>query len=156
MTRSWAATWRRRRAHSGTSGRAQLFREHARLAPNARNLRVLSREARARFLLSVRELRPRTEARGLVSHMLRSLPLHDVTSKVAAPDSSLPVLANGFRPFFLLAALYAVVLVPLWLAVLSGKLAPSTYLPPITWHAHEMTWGFVTAVVAGFLLTAVG
>jgi uncharacterized protein involved in response to NO len=88
--------------------------------------------------------------------MQRSLLLHDVTSKGAAPDSSLPVLANGFRPFFLLAALYAVVLVPLWLAVLSGKLAPSTYLPPITWHAHEMTWGFVTAVVAGFLLTAVG
>lgn len=87
--------------------------------------------------------------------MQRSL-LHDATSKGAAFDSSLPVLANGFRPFFLLAALYAVVMVPLWLAVLSGKLAPSTYLPPITWHAHEMMSGFVTAVVAGFLLTAVG
>lgn len=88
--------------------------------------------------------------------MQRSLLLHDVTRKAAASDSSLPVLAKGFRPFFILAALYAVVMIPLWLAVLQGKLAPSSYLQAISWHAHEMTWGFVTAVVAGFLLTAVG
>jgi uncharacterized protein involved in response to NO len=68
----------------------------------------------------------------------------------------IPVLAKGFRPFFLLAALYATLMIPLWLAVLNGKLAPTAYLPPSIWHAHEMTWGFVSAVVAGFLLTAVG
>jgi uncharacterized protein involved in response to NO len=82
--------------------------------------------------------------------------LNEQPEKHAAPRLLAPVLASGFRPFFLLAALYAVVMVPLWLAILNGKLAPSTYLPPVTWHAHEMTWGFVTAVVAGFLLTAVG
>jgi uncharacterized protein involved in response to NO len=68
----------------------------------------------------------------------------------------MPLLAKGFRPFFLLAALYAAVFVPIWLAILTSKLVPGSYLPPMTWHAHEMTWGFVVAVVAGFLLTAVG
>jgi len=85
-----------------------------------------------------------------------SLLLHGAATKGAAPDTFLPVLAKGFRPFFLVAALYAIVMVPLWLAVLTGELAPGTYLQPSTWHAHEMTWGFVSAVVAGFLLTAVG
>lgn len=82
--------------------------------------------------------------------------LHATASRGAAPSNALAVLAKGFRPFFLLAALYALVMVPLWLAILNGKLAPSSYLPPIAWHAHEMTFGFVSAVVAGFLLTAVG
>ncbi len=82
--------------------------------------------------------------------------LNQATSNPSALGRPLPVLASGFRPFFLLAALYAIVMVPLWLAVLNGKLAPSAYLQPVTWHAHEMTWGFVSAVVAGFLLTAVG
>jgi uncharacterized protein involved in response to NO len=84
-----------------------------------------------------------------------SFPLHDATPQRGA-DVLKPVLAKGFRPFFLLAALYAMVMVPAWLAIFTGKLAPGTYLEPVTWHAHEMTWGFVAAVVAGFLLTAVG
>jgi uncharacterized protein involved in response to NO len=88
--------------------------------------------------------------------MNRSLLLDDTTGSGAAAKRSLPVLAKGFRPFFLAAALYAIVMVPLWLVMLSGALAPSGYLPPAVWHAHEMTWGFVSAVVAGFLLTAVG
>jgi uncharacterized protein involved in response to NO len=88
--------------------------------------------------------------------MNRSLLLHDRPRTHAAPDTLAPVLAKGFRPFFLLAALYAIVMVPLWLAIVNGKLAPNEYLPPVIWHAHEMTWGFVSAVVAGFLLTAVG
>lgn len=88
--------------------------------------------------------------------MPRSLLLHGATSEAAASDPSPPLLAKGFRPFFLLAAFYAVAMVALWLAVLYGKIAPSSYLQPVTWHAHEMIWGFVVAVVAGFLLTAVG
>ena len=88
--------------------------------------------------------------------MHRSLLLQDLTRQAAPPQSGLPVLAKGFRPFFLLAALYALVMVPLWLGILNGKLAPSSYLEPAAWHAHEMTWGFVVAVIAGFLLTAVG
>jgi uncharacterized protein involved in response to NO len=88
--------------------------------------------------------------------MNRSLSLQDAARQGAAPHTLLPVLAKGFRPFFMLAALYAVFMVPLWLGILSGKLAPSRYLDPAAWHAHEMTWGFVVAVIAGFLLTAVG
>lgn len=71
-----------------------------------------------------------------------------------APRSA--VLGKGFRPFFLLAAVFAVAMVPLWLLILGGRVAPRSYLDPISWHAHEMLFGFVTAVLAGFLLTAVG
>lgn len=68
-----------------------------------------------------------------------------------------PALARkGFRPFFLLAALFAVALVALWLLVLNGILPPPAYLDAVSWHAHEMVFGFVVAVIAGFLLTAVG
>lgn len=66
-----------------------------------------------------------------------------------------PLAAKGFRPFFLLAALYAVGIVPLWLAIVGDRVAASPYLQPASWHAHEMLFGFATAVIAGFLLTAV-
>lgn len=68
----------------------------------------------------------------------------------------LPLFAKGFRPFFLLAALYAVLIVPVWLAIWSGLASPGGYLPLVSWHAHEMLSGFALAVIAGFLLTAVG
>jgi uncharacterized protein involved in response to NO len=77
-------------------------------------------------------------------------------SSVRATAKSWPLLAKGFRPFFLLAAVHAVVIVPLWLLILHGKVTPAGYLSPADWHAHEMLGGFVVAVVAGFLLTAVG
>jgi len=65
-----------------------------------------------------------------------------------------PILALGFRPFFLLAALFAVMAIPLWLLIYQGYLEPVSYLPPTIWHGHEMVFGFVVAVIAGFLLTA--
>ncbi len=64
-------------------------------------------------------------------------------------------LALGFRPFFLLAALHAAVMVWVWLGVFLGGWSLSTQIPPLTWHAHEMLFGFAGAAVAGFLLTAV-
>ncbi len=65
-----------------------------------------------------------------------------------------PVLALGFRPFFLLAGLLAAVWLPLWLHVLfSGTTLPLA-VDPTAWHAHEMIFGFAVAVIAGFLLTA--
>jgi uncharacterized protein involved in response to NO len=67
-----------------------------------------------------------------------------------------PVLRLGFRPFFLLGSLYAVLTMLGWMAVYRGWLAtPFEQLPPMTWHAHEMIYGYALAVVAGFLLTAV-
>ncbi|HVY32045.1 MAG TPA: NnrS family protein [Polyangiaceae bacterium] len=71
-------------------------------------------------------------------------------------DSGVALFRKGFRPFFLLAALHALAFVPLWLAVLHGSFAPHPYWTPAVWHAHEMLSGFATAVIAGFLLTAVG
>lgn len=62
--------------------------------------------------------------------------------------------ALGFRPFYLLASLFSAVSVFLWAAQFSGYL-PSQYLSDPLWHGHEMLFGYATAVIAGFLLTAV-
>jgi uncharacterized protein involved in response to NO len=65
------------------------------------------------------------------------------------------ILASGFRPFFLLAALYAAVGIPFWVATLAA--VPPWRVPanPLDWHAHEMVFGYAGAVLAGFLLTAI-
>lgn len=74
----------------------------------------------------------------------------------AASGPRFALAAKGFRPFFLLAAVFATIIVPVWLLVLGGSLRSTDYLPATVWHAHEMIFGFAAAVVAGFLLTAVG
>lgn len=66
------------------------------------------------------------------------------------------ILGKGFRPFFLLAGLQAALAMPLWLAMLGGAKAPPAYFGGPFWHAHEMIFGFALAVIAGFLLTAIG
>ncbi len=66
------------------------------------------------------------------------------------------LFALGFRPFFLLAAITAPVLLTLWLLHLSGSISISPYYMAVGWHAHEMLFGFAVAVIAGFLLTATG
>jgi uncharacterized protein involved in response to NO len=65
------------------------------------------------------------------------------------------VLSFGFRPFFLGASLWAALIVALWLPMLEGMLTLPIALSPIEWHVHELLYGFLPAVVAGFLLTAV-
>ena len=60
----------------------------------------------------------------------------------------------GFRPFYLLATVFGALSALLWAAQFSGLLR-TTYLHGSVWHAHEMLFGFTTAVIAGFLLTAV-
>lgn len=68
---------------------------------------------------------------------------------------STPVLLSiGFRPFFLLAALFAALGVPIWLHIYSGGAGYSGHLAGSLWHGHEMVFGFAVAVFAGFLLTA--
>jgi uncharacterized protein involved in response to NO len=64
------------------------------------------------------------------------------------------LFAYGFRPFFLLAGLYGALAAPLWLALYTGWLGVEPALPPPLWHGHEMLFGYATAVLAGFLLTA--
>lgn len=65
------------------------------------------------------------------------------------------VLSLGFRPFFLAAAAWAAMAVALWLPMLGGRLYVPTAFSPVEWHVHELIYGYVPAVVAGFLLTAV-
>jgi len=66
------------------------------------------------------------------------------------------VLELGFRPFFLGAAGHAVLSVFIWMGVyLFGWSLPLGGLMPMTWHAHEMIYGYTMAVIAGFLLTAI-
>lgn len=61
--------------------------------------------------------------------------------------------ALGFRPFFLAAGVFAIVLLGLWLAILQGRIETGP-LAPAVWHGHEMLFGYTVAVIAGFLLTA--
>jgi uncharacterized protein involved in response to NO len=65
------------------------------------------------------------------------------------------LLSAGFRPFFLGAAVWAAIGIPLWLAVYGGGTSLPSLLPPLIWHVHEMVFGFAAATVAGFLLTAI-
>jgi uncharacterized protein involved in response to NO len=62
-----------------------------------------------------------------------------------------PLFSMGFRPFFLFAAAWAALAVPIWMAGYFG------WMPYFTrdWHVHEMLFGYLSAVIAGFLLTAV-
>ncbi len=66
-----------------------------------------------------------------------------------------PVWQTPFRPFFLLGALFSCLVLVLWVAQLSGFVQLNTYGPALSWHAHEMLFGFTMAIVVGFLLTAV-
>jgi uncharacterized protein involved in response to NO len=87
--------------------------------------------------------------------MSQSLPLDaGASERRARPRFALS--AKGFRPFFFVASVFAALMVPLWLCVLEGSLGSKSALAPTYWHAHEMIFGFAVAVVAGFLLTAVG
>jgi uncharacterized protein involved in response to NO len=63
--------------------------------------------------------------------------------------------AYGFRPFFLAAGWYALIAIAVWASVYSLGISPFGPLPPYLWHGHEMLFGFVTAAIAGFMLTAV-
>lgn len=77
------------------------------------------------------------------------------TARTHQPDQPLAVLALGFRPFFLVAALAAIALVASWIAVYGGAISLRTYYGAMNWHGHEMIFGYTAAVIAGFLLTSV-
>ncbi len=65
------------------------------------------------------------------------------------------VFSGGFRPFFLSGALHAALMIALWVPWFLGLLHVPTALSPIAWHQHELLFGYVPAIIAGFLLTAV-
>jgi uncharacterized protein involved in response to NO len=61
----------------------------------------------------------------------------------------------AFRPFFLAAGVWAAAALSLWVFVLATNQALPSAFDPLSWHIHEMLFGFVTAAIAGFLLTAI-
>ena len=78
----------------------------------------------------------------------------DTRSQAKPVPSTFALWNLGFRPFYLLASIFAAVSVPLWVCQYEGYL-PAAYLQGPAWHGHEMLFGYTTAVVAGFLFTAV-
>jgi len=68
---------------------------------------------------------------------------------------SIALLSYGFRLFFLAAGLWAVIAMVLWLGLLSGWWNFAAGYGVIAWHAHEFLFGYVGAVMTGFLLTAI-
>lgn len=70
-------------------------------------------------------------------------------------EQIVPLFRLGFRPFFLLGALFSTLAMLGWLGQLNGWLRLPGMTNPVWWHAHEMLFGFGAAIVAGFLLTAV-
>ncbi|MFI5014238.1 MAG: NnrS family protein [Hyphomicrobiales bacterium] len=63
--------------------------------------------------------------------------------------------SRGFRPFFSVAGLWAVVAMAVWPPLFAGEIGIPTAFSPVDWHVHEMIFGYGSAVAAGFLLTAI-
>jgi uncharacterized protein involved in response to NO len=87
--------------------------------------------------------------------MTKPLPIFNQVAPSASPaPQGLPFLRLAFRPFYLGAALFSVVFVPLWVAIFLGAISWQPTPPALLWHAHEMLFGFAIAVIVGFLMTA--
>jgi uncharacterized protein involved in response to NO len=66
-----------------------------------------------------------------------------------------PLLASGFRPFFLLGSVYAGLAILVWLPLFHGEISLVSAFAPRDWHVHEMLYGYLPAVITGFLFTAI-
>jgi uncharacterized protein involved in response to NO len=111
----------------------------------------------------------RAQTRRIAQHALRStLTIEPGESQRSARSGSccllevtpminkrIAVFDYGFRPFFLLAGLYAAGAIAAWLWLFPSGATPISTLPPQHWHGHEMIFGFIAAAIAGFMLTAV-
>lgn len=69
--------------------------------------------------------------------------------------SGAALFSYGFRPFFLGGAVHAVLMIAVWVPWYLGAISLPSAFDPTVWHAHELLFGYVPAIVAGFLLTAV-
>jgi uncharacterized protein involved in response to NO len=69
--------------------------------------------------------------------------------------ASHPFFRGGFRPFFFGGAAWALIALTLWICSLTGEITLQTAIDALSWHRHEMLFGFVGAIISGFLLTAV-
>ena len=71
------------------------------------------------------------------------------------PGNDPAILSYGFRPFFLLGSLFAGLAILFWLPLFYGILDTRSAFAPVDWHIHEMLFGYLAAVITGFLLTAI-
>lgn len=78
-----------------------------------------------------------------------------ISEPVQSHRQKFALFALGFRPFFLFAGLSAFSLMAYWLLLLSDVVVQDGFISPVYWHSHEMIFGYTTAAIAGFLLTAV-
>jgi uncharacterized protein involved in response to NO len=88
---------------------------------------------------------------------MKELPLQRPGRAAPAPTPAVPTFALwqlGFRPFYLLAGIFAALDIVLWSLQFGGTIGQAVLRGPL-WHAHEMLFGYALAVIAGFLLTAV-
>ena len=65
------------------------------------------------------------------------------------------ILAAGFRPFFLLGSIFAGLAILVWLPAFYGEITLTSAFAPRDWHVHEMLYGYLPAVITGFLFTAI-
>jgi uncharacterized protein involved in response to NO len=72
-----------------------------------------------------------------------------------AKAPAMPLFSAGFRPFFLAAASWSVIALLVWICVLLDGISLPSRFDPLTWHIHEMLFGFIMAGIGGFLLTAI-
>lgn len=69
--------------------------------------------------------------------------------------AGIALLSYGFRLFFLVGAIYSGLGILIWLPLYFGEIAVPTAFSPVDWHIHEMLYGYLPAIVTGFLLTAI-
>ena len=78
-----------------------------------------------------------------------------MTKPLQPPYRGAALFSYGFRPLFLVAGAYAALAVPLWMLIWSGKVVLNGPFSMLDWHIHEMLFGYTSAVIAGFLFTAI-
>ena len=77
------------------------------------------------------------------------------TAEQSAPASIQQLFAYPFRIFFLSMTVLVLIAIPAWVFEITGVINLPLALPGIFWHQHELLFGFLSAAIAGFLLTAV-
>ena len=156
-----------RRRHHGVQGRCARQLHPGRSRPLARRARPgrhpacrgpaqsgnFRRQGRARR-------RPLTQANVRAcgvgrAHLYQKQSPHGSDPASAVPIPGPALLSYGFRPFFLFGGCYAALTIMIWLPLFYGELVLPTTFSPRDWHVHEMLYGYIPAVVTGFLLTSI-
>src|SRR5262245_55075044 len=111
-------------------------------------------------LLNVTQSRYSIALRSFAPDQHRAPPARPYSAIMAAvprprPYAGPALLAYGFRPFFLVGSVWAAIEVLAWMPMAQGTLAIPTAFSPRDWHVHELLFGYLPAVIAGFLLTAI-